>query len=230
LPFSPLIETANLSPADSRAGCNFVLIFLANVGLQDFVRHGIWLTVAGDPRQSCSVPARQPRIDERRSSRDTFLEAEGLNGLHRATLKPFRLKVSFKLADPSGTTAEQGTIDELWGSPHLRKVVISMGSSSLIYPEVGKETLREGELNQKFALLSLLEKSFVDPVPYTKESLPDLELSYETVRLGSTTLPCFRLKVTRGVSHTFNDPTYCLESQQILRVGSFADDPPCSES
>jgi TonB family protein len=158
-----------------------------------------------------------------------FLQAAKVNGLYGDDLKPWHLKVSYKLLDFSGQPTDQGTIEEFWAGPKLGKLVITSTTSKLVYLHTGKAAYREGELDQKMALLNLLASAFVEPMPFSDKSLASLDLTLQTRAMGSLQLPCFSLRVRRTASRAFNptygDPAYCLENNlPIIQIGSFADD------
>ena len=160
-----------------------------------------------------------------------FLQAAKVNGLYGDDLKPWHLKVSYKLLDFFGQPTDQGTIEELWAGPKLGKLVITSTASKLVYLRTEKAAYREGELDRKMALLKLLASAFVEPMPFSDKSVAFLDLTLQTRAMGSLQLPCFSLRVRIRASGTFNDPTYgdptyCLENNlPIVRLGSFADDP-----
>ena len=159
-----------------------------------------------------------------------FLQAAKVNGLNGDDLKPWHLKVSYKLLDFSGQPTDQGTIEEFWAGPKLGKLVITSATSKLVYLQTEKTAYREGELDQKTSLLKLLASAFVDPMPFSDKSLAHLDLTLQTRAMGSLQLRCFSLGVHGGAPGTFNsstysDPAYCLENNlPIIQIGSFADD------
>jgi len=159
-----------------------------------------------------------------------LLQAAKVNGLNGDDLKPWQLKVSYKLLDFSGQPTDQGTIEEFWAGPKLGKLVITSATSKLVYLQTEKAAYREGELDQKTSLLKLLASAFVDPMPFSDKSLAHLDLTLQTRAMGSLQLRCFSLGVHGGAPGTFNsstysDPAYCLENNlPIIQIGSFADD------
>jgi TonB family protein len=154
-----------------------------------------------------------------------FLQAAKVNGLYDDDLKPWHLKVSYKLLDVSGQPTDQGTIEEFWAGPKLGKLVITSTTSKLVYLHTEKAAYREGELDQKMALLKLLASAFVEPMPFSDKSLAFLDIALQTRAMGSLQLQCFSLRARGTASSTFNDPTYCLENNlPIIQIGSFADD------
>ncbi|MBV8113137.1 MAG: energy transducer TonB, partial [Silvibacterium sp.] len=156
---------------------------------------------------------------------ELFLRAAKVNGLNGNDLKPWRLKISYKLFDSLGNLTDHGTIEEQWASPHMRKLVITTAASTLTYVETEKGIYREGNLNQRLALLLLLESSFFRPMPLSEEALDHLNSAMRTRAMGTAQLPCFTLKGTAEIPEIFNDPAYCLEDKEpVLRIGSFADD------
>ena len=160
-----------------------------------------------------------------------FLQAAKVNGLYGDDLKPWHLKVSYKLLDASGQPTDEGTIEEFWAGPKLGKRVITSAKSKLVYLQTEKAAYREGELDQKMALLELLANAFEEPMPFSEKSLAFLDLTLQTRKMGSLQLPCFGLKArarTSGMLNdsTYGDPAYCLENNlPIVQIGSFADDP-----
>jgi TonB family protein len=160
-----------------------------------------------------------------------FLQAAKVNGLYGDDLKPWHLKVSYKLLDSSGQPTDQGTIEEFWAGPKLGKLVITSTTSKLVYLHTEKAAYREGELDQKMALLKLLAGAFVEPMPFSDKSLAFLDLTLQTRAMGSLQLQCFSLRVRASVkassafNPTYSDPAYCLENNlPIVQIGSFADD------
>jgi TonB family protein len=159
-----------------------------------------------------------------------FLQAAKVNGLYGDDLKPWHLKASYKILDFSGQPADQGTIEEFWAGPKLGKLVITSTTSKLVYLHTEKAAYREGELDQKMALLKLLASAFAEPMPFSDKSLAFLDLTLQTRAMGSLQLQCFSLKVSVGAPRSFNaptygDPAYCLENNlPIVQIGSFADD------
>jgi TonB family protein len=183
----------------------------------------------------CSVGLPQTTPDSvPRSPQDAkslFLQAVKANGLSGDDLKPWHLKVSYRLLDVSGQPADQGTIEEFWAGPKLGRLIITSTTSKLIYLRTEKAAYREGDLDRKMALLRLLSSAFASPMPFSDKSLALLDLSLKSRAIGSSQLPCFSLKVRGNApgnfnDPTFNDPTYCLESNlPIVRIVTFANDP-----
>jgi TonB family protein len=158
-----------------------------------------------------------------------FLQAAKVYGLYSGDLKPWHLKVSYKLLDVSGQPTDQGNIEELWAGPKLRKLVIISATSKLVYLHTEKATYREGELDRKMALLMLLTSAFAQPISYPDKSFSFRDLTLQTRAMGSLQLPCFSLRVHTGSGSftipTLSDPTYCLKSNlPIVQTVSFGDD------
>ena len=174
--------------------------------------------VARRPDDNGTVPPKDPK--------SLLLLAGQINGLYGDDLKPWHLKVSYKVVDGSGQTTDDGTIEELWISAHMRKLVITSRTSKLTEVETDKGIYREGDLNQKLALLMLLEGSYVRPMPYAEKVFPSLALTVETRTMGSSQLSCFTIKYRTPLQTAFNDPAYCLETKlPIMRISTFPDDP-----
>lgn len=159
-----------------------------------------------------------------------FLEAAKSNGLFGDDLKPWHLRVSYKLVDGAGQPTDQGTIDELWAGPKLGKLVITSATSKLVYLQTQEGFYREGEVNEKLALLALLTRAFADPMRFSDKSLKYLDVTRQERMIGSLQLRCFSVRVRGGVSRgifspTYDDPAYCVEhNSPILQIDSFADD------
>ncbi len=160
-----------------------------------------------------------------------FLQASKVNGLSGDDLKPWHLKVSYKILDVSGQPVDQGTIEVFWAGPKLDKLTITSTASKLVYLRTEKAAYREGDLDRKMALLLLLSRAFESPISFSDKSFALLDISLKSRTIGSSQLPCFSLKVRKDAPRIFNgpaynDPTYCLESNlPIVRIVSFANDP-----
>ena len=164
------------------------------------------------------------------SATNLFLQAARVNGLSGGDLKPWHLKVSYKLLDLSGQPTDHGTIEEFWAGPKLGKLVITSATSQLVYLQTEKGAYREGELDQKMSLLKLLASAFLEPMPFSDKSLAYLDLTLQTRAIDSLQLRCFSLRIRSGGLKTFDNPTYvdpayCLENNSpIIQIGSFIDD------
>ncbi len=158
------------------------------------------------------------------------MQAAKVNGLYGDNLKPWHLRVSYKLLDPSGGPTDQGSIEEFWAGPKVWKLTITGSATKLVYLKTEATAYREGDLDQKTALLKLIASGFIEPMPFSEKSLAFLDLSLGNRAIGATQLPCFTLKARRMGPKTWNsptylDPTYCLENNSpMIRIASFADD------
>ncbi len=99
-------------------------------------------------------------------------------------------------------------------------------AAKLEYTTTQKGIYREGEVNEKMALLQQLADAFVRPMDISEHALTNMRLTLQTRQIGSEELRCFTLKNLVGVHVDFNDPTFCLDgARPILRSDSFPDDP-----
>ena len=126
--------------------------------------------------------------------------------------------MSFRFVDSAGAMISNGTIEELWGGTHLDKLHMTSNGSELTLVQNEKGTYQEGQFDQKLALLNLLERSLVQPIPLTENSFFDKELATQIRTIGSSSLYCLTVTDHSPIANSFNAPTYCLENSDLFSV------------
>jgi TonB family protein len=169
-------------------------------------------------------PPQVTNVGNARAAENLLEKAGKLNGLAGGDLKPWHFKVSYEFLDHSGKPTGHGTIESLWGGRGMAKTTYTNSTSTLIITTTKKGIYREGEVDEKMALLEMLADAFVRPIEFSERS--EIRIQSETRQTGSGELRCLTLKNLVGVHIDFNDPTYCFDgTQPILRSDSFPDDP-----
>ena len=157
--------------------------------------------------------------------RSLLLQASKVDGLAGDDMKPWHLKVNFDFIDGSAQSKDHGTIEVLWAGPKMSKEIIRDTNSTVVYTRTEKGVYREGELDERLALLVLVEGAFVWPFPCSAKALPLLTLS-QLQQVAGSDLRCVRVKERYESGGTFNNPTLCLESASpVLRMSGFFEDP-----
>jgi TonB family protein len=152
--------------------------------------------------------------------------ASKVNGLAGDDMKPWHLKASFDFLANSGQSTDRGTIEIRWAGPKMSKLIIRDASSTLTYIQTDEGMYREGELNERLALVMSLAGSFVRPLPYAQKSLQYLDISSHLRPVGSSELRCLTINQKYNRRHEFDPPTVCLENDlPILRICSYFEDP-----
>jgi TonB family protein len=155
-----------------------------------------------------------------------LFQVQKLNGLGGGDLKPWHLKISYAFLDSSGKPSDQGTIESVWGGSDMVKTTYTNSTAKLVYTTTKKGVYREGEVDEKMALLQLLVDAFVQPIAISKQALAEMRVTLRTRQTDAGELRCFTLEDRVGVHVDFHDPTYCIDgTQPILRSDSFPGDP-----
>jgi TonB family protein len=148
------------------------------------------------------------------------------NRLFSDNMKPWHLKVSYQFVDPDGKITDRGTIEEFWAGSLQSRMTITSSSATLSYTNTPKGLYREGELNQKLALLEFLSKAFTEPIRYSKTALARTDFEFRTRSVGGSELPCFTVNYSGPIPGSIKDPTYCLENNlPVLRIVNFYNEP-----
>ncbi|MGA7857084.1 MAG: energy transducer TonB [Terracidiphilus sp.] len=183
----------------------------------------LWVLAVSAPMAQTSQAASPESTS---TAKALLLQAEKLNGLAGGDLKPWHLKISYAFLDASGKPTDEGTIESLWGGPGMVKTIYTDSTATLVYTTTKKGTYRDGEVDERMALLQLLADAFVRPMAMSEQALARIRVTVQTRQTGSGELRCFTSKNQIGVHADFNDPTYCLDgTQPIIRSDSFPDDP-----
>ena len=146
--------------------------------------------------------------------------AAKLNGLEGPKMRPWHLKVSYKLADDNGGAPEEGTIEEFWAGENKFKVVYRKAGFSQTVYGTERGMLRSGSQEAASSPFARVANEFIRPFRSDKERERWL-LDLRKRDAGTATVTC--LQVT-GVAlpsgnHPFSGPTYCLDADKpILRV------------
>lgn len=151
-----------------------------------------------------------------------MLQVARSNGLTGKDIKPWHLKVSFKVLDDNGNTTDQGTYEEFWISWTRHKSVFTEGASAQTYYGTPKGTLRSGARVPESDLLFWMAKEFFEPIPFPENEIKHLNFVIPKSDSDASNLLCLTVKDNGGRTQGgWLSPTYCVDKNlPIVRLGS----------
>ncbi len=135
------------------------------------------------------------------------------NSLAATDMRPWHLKISFKLFDQKDSEPQQGALEEFWASPLKVKQIYSGSSFSQADYVTEKGRFRSGAQTNPPILLSRLEGQFTTPVSASEKQVDQLVVQREERKDGDGNLVCATIsgyQTPAGV-RPFPAFSYCLE-------------------